>query len=213
ASADGLTLTFKLRAALKFPSGKAATAHDLAWSIQRVLNLNLANAANLREWGFTKETAEQAFRATDDRTLVVTMDRPYPVKLILAAAFAGRVAYLLDREELLKNAKENDYGNAWLKTNSACVGPYRARSFNANDVLMLERNDQYGGAKPKLRRIVIRHVPESGAERLQLEKGDIDVAHLLSADDLEGVAANKDIRVVNTVMHGYTYLAFNTADP
>src|SRR5262249_11734924 len=73
--------------------------------------------------------------------------------------------------------------------------------------------DEYWGKKPKLRRIVIRHVPESGAERLQLEKGDIDAAHLLSADDLDGVAANKDIRVEHTVMHGFTYLAFNTADP
>src|SRR5437016_13751553 len=36
-SADGKVLTFRLHANLKFSSGKPATAHDLAWSIQRVL--------------------------------------------------------------------------------------------------------------------------------------------------------------------------------
>jgi peptide/nickel transport system substrate-binding protein len=213
ASEDGVTLTFTLRPGLKFPSGKPATAQDLAWSMQRVLHLNFGNSSTLKEWGFTTENAEHAFRAADDRTLVVTMDRPYPPNLILAAVFANRVTYLLEREELLKHVKDNDYGNAWLKTTSACVGPYKVRSFNANDVLMLERNDEYYGAKPKLRRVVIRHVPESGAERLQLETGDIDVAHLLSADDLQGVAPSKEIRVEHTTMHGFTYLALNTADP
>ena len=212
-SADGKVLTFRLHADLKFPSGKPATAHDLAWSIQRVLNLNLANAANLREWGFAKETAEQAFRASDDRTLVVTMDRPYPPNLILSALFSTISTFLLDREELLKHVKDNDYGNAWLKTTSACVGPYKVRTFNANDVVILERNDVYYGEKPKLRRVILRHVPESGAERLQLENGDIDVARLLNADDLLGVAANKSIHIQPTVLHAYFYLAINGADP
>jgi peptide/nickel transport system substrate-binding protein len=212
-SEDGKTITFKLRPGLKFPSGRPAAAQDLAWSMQRVLRLNFGNSSTLKEWGFAKETAEQAFRATDERTFVVTMDRPYPTNLILSAAFSGNTAYLLEREELLKHVKDNDDGNAWLKTTSACVGPFRVRSFSANDVLVLERNDEYYGEKPRLRRIIFRHVPESGAERLQLEKGDIDAAHLLNAEDLQGVTDSNEIRVERTTMHGYTYLALNTADP
>ena len=213
ASEDGMTITFRLRPNLKFASGRPATAHDLAWSMQRVLTLNLPAVANLRDWGFTKENAEQSFRATDDRTFVVRLTRPYPANLILSAALSGITSFLLDREELLAHAKDNDLGNAWLKTTSACVGPYRVRTFNANDVIILERNEAYDRPMPHLRRVVLRHVPESAAERLQLEKGDIDVARLLNTDDLEALSANKDVHIIPTVLHAYFYLAVNTADP
>jgi peptide/nickel transport system substrate-binding protein len=216
-SPDGLKLTIKLRPDLKFPSGKAATAHDLVWSMHRTLHLGFGASANLTQWGFSKEKAAEQIVATDDRTVAVTLDRPYPPQLLLSAAFAGQATQMLDREEGMKNAKttdgKSDHGNAFFKTGPICVGPYRITRWNTNDVVILEANDNYHGTKPKLRRIIYRHVPESGAQRLQLEKGDIDVARLLNADDLKGVSTDKRIHIEQTVMHGYTYLAFNAQDP
>ena len=125
------------------------------------------------------------------------MDKPYPVGLVLSAAFSSNVASVMNKETGEKNAKttdgKSDYGNGWFKTQSDCVGPYRVRTWNANDVVILEANDNYFGKKPGLKRVLIRHVPESGAQRLQLEKGDIDVGRLLSADDLKALATNKEI--------------------
>ena len=210
---DGKTLTFKLRPDLRFPNGRPATADDLAWSMQRVLKLNFGNAANLTEWGFRKETAEASFRATGPQTLEVTLPEPYPVQLLLYGAFATNVSMILDRVEGENNAKGEDLGNNWFKTNSSCVGPYRLRSWNANDTIQLERNDVYYGPKPALNRVIIRHVPESGAQRLLIEKGDIDVARLLNSDDLKALEGKKDVRVERTAMHGYIHLMFNTTDP
>lgn len=216
-SEDGLTITFTLKPNLQFPSGKKATAHDLAWSMHRVLQLGFGNSANLTQWGFTKDKMGEQIKATDDKTLVITMDRPYPPGLILSAAFASNVTFILDQEEGMKNAKTNegksDYGNAFFKTNPICVGRYHVTRWNSNDVVILERNDVYYGGKAGLRPVIIRHVPEFGAERLLLEKGDIDVARLLNTDDLRALANNPDIHIEQTVMHGYTYIAFNTADP
>jgi peptide/nickel transport system substrate-binding protein len=216
-SPDGLTLTFKLRDDLKFPSGRPATAEDAVWSMQRAVLLGFGNSANLTQWGFTKEKIAEQIKATDDHTIVVTMDRPYPPGLILSAAFSSNVTYILDKQEGMKNAKtvdgNSDYGNAFFKTAPICVGPYHVTRWNSNDVLILERNDVYYGEKPHLRRVIIRHVPESGAERVLLEKGDIDVARLLNTDDLKALAHNDDVRIEQTVMHGYTYLGFNAGDP
>jgi len=216
-SPDGLTLTFKLRDDLKFPSGRPATAEDAVWSMQRAVLLGFGNSANLTQWGFTKEKIAEQIKATDDHTVVVTMDRPYPPGLILSAAFASNVTYLLDKQEGMKHAKtvdgKSDYGNAFFKTAPICVGPYHVARWDTNDVVILERNDIYYGEKPHLRRVIIRHVPESGAERVLLEKGDIDVARLLNTDDLKALAKNDNVRIEQTVMHGYTYLDFNTADP
>ncbi|MBM3546961.1 MAG: ABC transporter substrate-binding protein [Alphaproteobacteria bacterium] len=216
-SEDGLTLTFKLRKDIKFPSGKAATAHDAVWSLKRAIHLNFGNAANLTEWGFTSAKADEQIRAVDDHTIEVKLPQPYPTGLIVSAAFTSNVSSVLNKETGEKNAKttdgRSDYGNGWFKTQSDCVGPYKVRTWNANDVLILEANDIYFGEKPGLRRVLIRHVPESGAQRLQLEKGDIDVGRLLSSDDLKALATNKDIHIEQTVMHGYSYFAFNAQDP
>ena len=54
-SPDGRTLSFTLRADLRFPSGKKATAHDAAWSLQRAVRLGLPPSSSLTQWGFTKE--------------------------------------------------------------------------------------------------------------------------------------------------------------
>ncbi len=216
-SPDGLTLTLKLRADLKFPDGHAATAADAAWSLQRVLQLGFFGAATLTQWGFTKDHALEQIRATDDHTLVLTLDKPYPVDLLLSAIFAQNVATILDRDAGTKNAKttegRSDYGNAFFKTAPICVGPYHVSRWDANDVVVLERNDIYFGPKPKMRRIILRHVPESSAERLLLEKGDIDIARLLSPEDLKALEANKDIHIEQTLMQSLSYVAMNTDDP
>jgi peptide/nickel transport system substrate-binding protein len=216
-SPDGLTLTFKLRADLKFPDGRAATAADAAWSMQRAVLLGYGNSATLTQWGFTKDKVAEQIRATDDRTVVVTMDKPYPTSLILSAAFTSDIAVILDREAATKSAKvvdgRSDLGNAAFKTGPVCVGPYRVSRWEANDVIVLERNDGFFGPKPNMRRVIIRHVPESSAERLLLEKGDIDVARLLTTDDLKALETNKDVRIEQTAMQGMAYIAVNTTDP
>jgi len=119
-SPDGLTLNFKLRGDLKFPDGRAATAADAAWSMQRAVLLGYGNSANLTQWGFTKENVQERIRADGDRTVVVTMDQPYPANLILSAAFAGNIAVILDRAAAEKGAKtvdgKSDMGNAaWFR--------------------------------------------------------------------------------------------------
>ena len=216
-SPDGLTLTFTLRSGLTFPDGHPATAEDAAWSMQRAVLLGYGNSANFTQWGFTKAGIGQQIRATDDRTVVVTMDKPYPVDLILSAAFASNVSVILDKQAALKAAKTvegtSDLGNAAFKTGPVCVGPYHVARWDANDVVILERNEHFFGPKPNLRRVIIRHVPESSAERLLLEKGDIDVARLLTTDDLKALEADKDVSIVQTLVQGMSYLAMNTTDP
>ncbi len=213
-SPDGLKITFKLKAGLKFPSGNPVTADDAAWSLQRAVWVNYFVASNLTEWGYTKDNVAQLIKALDDRTLEVTLPAPYPSQLILSAIFANRAASVLDRKEVEAHAVNNDYGNGWLKTHTACAGPYRVRSWTANESIVLERNDGWtGGPKPALRRVVVRHVPEAAAQRLQLEKGDIDVAKLLTSDNLDALASNPDVKIQVVPVAGYDYVTLNTTNP
>ena len=46
-----------------------------------------------------------------------------------------------------------------------------------------------------MKRVVVRHVPEPAAQRLLLEKGDIDIARNLTPDQIKALAGNKDIKI------------------
>ncbi|MBO1076033.1 ABC transporter substrate-binding protein [Roseomonas marmotae] len=212
-SPDGLKITFHLRDRLRFPSGEAATARDLAWSMQRVVRLGFGNAATLTDYGFTKENVEQMITAPDDRTLVMKLDKPYPIGLILQAVAANRVTALLDRKTIMAHEANGDLGNKYLATHTECVGPYRLRQWNSGDVVVLEANRDYWGPAPKLPRVIIRHVAEAGTQRLLLEKGDVDIARNLTPEDLRTLEDAKGITLARTRRPTMFYWGFNSADP
>ncbi|RVT83523.1 ABC transporter substrate-binding protein [Rhodobacteraceae bacterium CCMM004] len=211
-SEDGMKITFNLVDNAVFPSGNPVTAEDVAWSMQRVLKLGFGNAATLTEFGFVAENAEADFVAIDDTTFEMNLSRPYPTALILQAVASNRVANVLDSELLMGEEVDGDFGNGYLTTNSACVGPYALRQWNAGEAVVLEANENYHGTPPNVKRIIIRHVAEAQAQRLLLEQGDIDVARDLGAEDLRDLNENPDIEVASTPMHQLYYMGFNSAD-
>jgi peptide/nickel transport system substrate-binding protein len=216
-SEDGKTYTFHLRRGLKHPSGNPVTAQDAAWSIHRVLHLGFGNAAQYTQWGLAKETAEQQVRALDDHTLQVTVPEPWPPSLFLYV-FTGRQGFILDRKAIephigTRADGTSDYGNGWLKTNTACIGPYRLTRWTASDTVILERNANYWRGEVPLRRVIIRHVAESAAQRLQLERGDIDIARDLNAEDLAAVDANPNLKLNAALRHQLYYIGANMDHP
>ena len=58
----------------------------------------------------------------------------------------------------------------------------------------------------------MQHVPEAATQRLQLEKGDIDIARELTTTDVDGMAGNADIKVQQDVGGQIFYLSFNQKD-
>ncbi|UXM96664.1 ABC transporter substrate-binding protein (plasmid) [Bartonella sp. HY329] len=208
-SDDGLEIVFNLRKTLKFSDGQPATAYDLAWSLQRVIKLGLGNAATLTEYGFTKETIDTAVTATDPYTLVIKLDKPYPLDLFLTAIGANRVSVLLNKQAILANEVSGDFGNKYLATHMDCVGPYRLIRWNPSEVVQLQANDQYWGEAPKLSNILIRHVTEAGTQRLLLEKGDVDVARDLSPEDMRDLAGQNKINSVRTLRPQLVFLNLN----
>ena len=100
-------------------------------------------------------------------------------------------------------------GNAWLKTNSAGSGAYVLKSWTPNDSVVMEANPNYRGGLAKLKRVVIRHVPEASAQRLALEKGDVDIADNLTPDQVTAIAGNKDVKVTTVPQALLYYIGLN----
>ena len=194
AGADGKTYTFKMRKGIKFHSGNPVTAQDAAYSLQRAVIMNKTPGFILTQFGFTKENAKEKIRATDDQTLVIETGEavaPTFFYYCLTAVIGG----VVDMKTVQAHEKDGDFGNEWLKTNSAGSGPFKLVSWKAKESYTLERWDGYWGTKALPRRVVVRHVPEAATQRLLLEKGDIDYARDLSKDQLDAVRSNANIKL------------------
>ena len=211
-SPDRKTITFKLRSGAKFPSGNIATAQDLALSMQRVVKLGFGNATTLTEYGFAKDNIEQRIVAPDDTTLVLTFDKAYPTTLVLQAIAANRVSAIMDMKTLMANQQNGDLGNKYLATHTECIGPYRLAQWNAGESVLLQANDNYWGQKPTLKRVLIKHVSESGTQRLMVGQGDVDVARDLTPEDLKDLESSKDMSIAKVLRPQLYLWTFNLAE-
>ncbi len=89
----------------------------------------------------------------------------------------------------------------------------KLREWRANDIIALERNDNYWGVKSKLNRVIYRHVKEAATQRLMLEKGDADIARNLTPQDLDALTKNKSIRTTSTPKGTVWYISLNQKNP
>lgn len=217
-SDDGLTYTFKLRQDAKFASGNPITAADVAYSFERVVRLDKSPAFILTQFGLTGENVTEKAKAADESTFVLTVDKPYAPSFVLNCLTAT-VGAIVDKKLLEEHAQkvtatddykyDTDYGNAWLKTGYAGSGPFKIRDWRANEVVVMERNDNYYGEKAKLARVFYRHVKESATQRLMLESGDVDVARNLEPGDYEAVQKNSDLTTVSAPKGTVYYISLN----
>ena len=209
---DGKTYTFKMRKGIKFHSGNPVTAQDAAYSLQRAVIMNKTPGFILTQFGFSKENVKEKIRATDDQTLVVeTGEQVAPTFFYycLTAVIGG----VVDMKTVQAHEKDGDFGNEWLKTNSAGSGPFKLVSWKAKESYVLERWDGYWGTKALPRRVVVRHVPEAATQRLLLEKGDIDYARDLSKDQLDAMRGNASIKLQQAPKGSIFYVSLNQKNP
>ncbi|MGR6468221.1 ABC transporter substrate-binding protein [Rhizobium sp. PAMB 3182] len=217
-SDDGKTFTFKLKPGLKFASGNPITAEDVAWSFERAVKLNKNPAFILQQFGLTGDNVTEMAKAVDETTFTFTTDKAYAPSFVLNCLTAT-VASVVDKKVVMEHVAsvtpsdeykfDNDYGNEWMKTHYAGSGPFTIRDWRANEVIVLDRNENYFGEKPAMAHVIYRHMPESAGERLALENGDIDVARKLQPQDLDAIASNPDIKTVSAPKGTVYYFSLN----
>lgn len=207
-SEDGKTFTFKIRAGQKFASGNPVTAQDAAWSLQRVIKLQKTPVFLLSQLGWTPDNIDKLVTAPDDATLKVTITANYAPTLVYAL-LGSVVGSVVDMKTAMEHATNGDFGNGWLKTHSAGSGAYIIKSWTPNDSVVLEANPNYRGGVAKLKRVVIRHIPEASAQRLAVEKGDVDIAENLTPDQVTAIGTNKDVKVTTVPQALLYYIGLN----
>jgi peptide/nickel transport system substrate-binding protein len=210
-SPDGKVFTFTLKPDVIFPSGKAATAEDAAFSLQRVVKLNKTPGFIITQFGFTKDNVDTLIKATDPQTLHLELPTAQSTSFVLFCLSAN-VGSIVEKATVLANEANGDLGNAWMKTHSAGAGGYQLTSYAASDHVIIDVNP-HSGIKTDSRRIIIRHVADPSAQLLMLQKGDADIVRNLTPDQLKTIGGNPDFHVTASPQSSQIYIALNQDVP
>lgn len=207
-SDDGKTYTFHLRKGIKFASGNEMTAEDVAFSLQRVVLIDGSPAFILGQFGLTKENVKEKIRAVDDYTVEMEVDQPYAPSFVLYCLTSG-VGAILDKQTVLDHEVDGDLGAEWMKTNYAGSGPFKLNKWTPGQSLSLTANEDYWDGAPAMKRVIIRNVKEAASQQLLLEKGDIDIARNLEADQVASVKDDANIKLMSKGKGALWYLGLS----
>lgn len=204
-SDDGLVYTFTLRPDAVFSNGDKVKAGDFVFSFNRMVNIK-GNPSFLADGIVSVE-------APDDATVVLTLANPDPAILakLIFGAFSVTSQAMIEAQggTAAADAATADTAEQWLNNNSAGSGPYILEKWDPQVETVLVRNDKYYGAKPAIERIIIRNLPESATQKLQLEAGDLDVAFDLGADQVAALKSNANVNVYEGLSDTLVFLKAN----
>ncbi len=206
---DGVTYTFYLRDDHKFASGNPVTAADVVWSMQRAITMDKAPGFILTQFGFTKDNAAARIKALDDHTVVMQIAEATAPTFLLYCLSAN-VGSVVDMKTAMSHADGGDFGNGWLKGASAGSNAWAVRSWKASDSVVL---DAVPGSAAKLKRMVIRHIPEPSTQLLLLQKGDADIARNLNPEQLKAVKGRPEFTINSKSQGTVNYIAMNQNMP
>ena len=204
--ADGRSYDFRLREGLRFASGNPLTAAEVVYSLQRAVRLNKTPAFILMQLGWDAGNVGTMVRQTGPLTLSISVREAFAPSFVLNC-LSSTVASVVDQRLVQAQAAD------WLRRRSAGSGPWTLRDWRAAEIVVLDRNEAYYGAKPQIERAIYSHVKESSMQRLMLVRGDVDVARNLSPQDITALKANAQIKLSQVLKGTVYYISLNQKNP
>jgi len=93
-------------------------------------------------------------------------------------------------------------------------GPFKFVRYVQDSEVVIERNNNYYGAKPSVTTVTFKLIPEAIVRALEVRKGSVDaVINSLSPDMVEVFRSDPNLEVLTAPGTSYLYLAFNLQDP
>jgi len=191
-SNENRTYTFELRDDVLFHNGDQLTAEDVVYAFEQA-----AIPANQSQWLGRFEMIDE-IEAVDDYTVELTLENPN-------SAFLDQITFFgIPSKAVHEELGVDGYGIAPVGS-----GPFRFVSWQRNDKLVVERNEDYWLTRPHLDGVEFRAIPEQAVAAVELEVGGIDVAMSLSADDVLRLEDNPEINIGAVPTLSYYYIGLN----
>jgi peptide/nickel transport system substrate-binding protein len=191
---DPLTYIFHLHPGVTFHDGRPLTSRDVKWTFDSLLTgrIRSTKTANYR--------FVDRIDAPDDFTVIFHLKEPEAPLLWNLSDGAIGVVPAGSGDEMTRHPIGS--------------GPFKFISAETDKEVIVERNDDYWGEKPKLARVRFAVVPEATTEALELRKGSGDVGiNSLTPDMVLTLSREPNLVVERDRGTEVQYLAFNLRDP
>jgi peptide/nickel transport system substrate-binding protein len=197
-SADGKTLTYKLREDAKWSDGEPITADDYVFTWQMIMS-----DKNKVQTRAPFDPYVDKVEAKDAHTLVVTFKDPYPgwqtwiftvVKLTNAIP-KHILEPVFQKEGTLDNAE-------WNRNPTVGAGPFVFKEWQSGSHLIFTANPNFWLGKPKVDQLFFKIVPDDAAQIAAIKAGDTDIGTFISASDVPELQKISTIDVVKE-QNGY----------
>ncbi|WP_248311609.1 ABC transporter substrate-binding protein [Bosea sp. ASV33] len=189
-SDDGLTYSFKLRAA-KFSDGTPVTAADVAFSLKRA-------GSDASSWKRFFAGID-AIETPDDRTVVLKLKTVFTPLLNNLALFSSAILPQKAFEAAPDKFFEKPIGS----------GPFTVAAWNKGQALSLKKNAHYWQVgKPSLDGAEILVLPEGNSRVLKLQAGEIDAALEIPLNQMQSLGRAGTIKtaVANVLRSDFVLL-------
>lgn len=204
-SEDAKTLTLTLKDGIVFASGNPMTSADVAFSINRVKNLQ-SNPAFLADTIASIDTP-------DEKTVVLNLTQP-------DSAITAKLCYpsfaILDSEVVKENggtdaedAATTDTAQAYLDTASAGSGMYILTSYTPDAEFVLEKNPNYWGESTNVDKYIVQIQPDANTQMMTLASGDLDVAMNMTDDTMAEIEGTEGIAMINGATNTVGFIMMN----
>jgi peptide/nickel transport system substrate-binding protein len=215
-SSDGKFWTFKIRPDMKWSDGQPATADDVEYTYQLVLDAVAKSDASedgfylgqgylepyLTNAGVTK------VEAIDPTTVTVTTE--FANTLLLQSYVPILPKHIWSKYSIEEIANAADVKPFLNEPTVVGTGPYQAVEWKAGEFIRFARNPNYWGTQGAVDEIIMNKFASGDTMVQALKTGAIDYARGVLADQFNALKNEPNVATVEGVANGYTELSFNT---
>jgi peptide/nickel transport system substrate-binding protein len=192
-SEDGLRVTIPVRDDVRFADGASFDADAVRTTLQR--HLTKKDSTRKSELGPISDITAPA-----KDTVVITYETPFAP---LAASLADRAGMILSPKAL--DELGDDFGDR-----PTCVGPFKFVERIPQTSITVEKDPLYYAAdQVHLARISYRIMADANIRAANLRSGDIQVADSISTQDVDALAKERGIGLLQTGSLGYQAMTLN----
>jgi peptide/nickel transport system substrate-binding protein len=195
-SANGLTWTYTIRSGVKWSDGVPLTAHDVAYTFNRVMH------GSFEQTNYGNYVANiKSVTAPNNTTVIMKTKTPDPSMLALSI-------YILP-EHIWKNVSEKQVGT-FKNTAMVGSGPFIMADRQVGQFIRLRANPNYWGGAPHISEVVFRVFNDQDAMVQALRKGEIDFADDLQASLYKSLDNAPNVKQVPAIYSGFDEIGMNT---
>ena len=192
-SADGRTVTIKLRSGVKFHDGEPFDAEAAKFSLERHLTM---------QGSFRRGEISQI-----DKVDVVDGST---IRIVLKAPFAPLIAQLTDRAGMMVSPKAAKAAGDKFGLKPVCAGPYKFVERVAQDRIVVERfADYWDKGRVHIERVVYQPIQDSTVRLANLKSGGLDMIERMLATDIGEVKKDAKLVLATGTELGYQGITIN----